>query len=388
MRGIKNNRKIIYSAGFLFSLSAALMAYINSSFLASFVGEKTVGIIYSLGSVFLILAFSLIPLFFKKMGGYRFLLLAIGLDILSILVLVLSKDIWALATAFILGFALYTIIIFSLDEFLKIFSKDSITGKIRGTYLTVINSAWILSQVMLIFGQAKNLLSFRQVYSIALLVMVLFFLLSLFALRKVADPKYDNIRTVKFIGKFFSNRNLARAFSMVFLLQFFYCWMIIYTPIYLSAHLGFNWQQIGIIFAVMLLPFVLLDIPLGKLSDKVGERKMLIFGFLLTSIATFILFFLPGGSVLIWALALLGTRIGAATVEAMCDIYFFKHIEPENEEFVGVYRGASPLAYIIGPLLASAIFIFIPSFNFIFPILGLVTISGVYLSAGIKKSDI
>ena len=92
---MKHDRKIIYLAGFLFSLPIALMSYVNSSFLSSFIGEKLVGIIYTLGSIASILALLVVPTIFRKMGGYRFLLLLIGLDALSILFFgyILKKEI-------------------------------------------------------------------------------------------------------------------------------------------------------------------------------------------------------------------------------------------------------------------------------------------------------
>ena len=72
----------------------------------------------------------------------------------------------------------------------------------------------------------------------------------------------------------------------------------------------------------------------------------------------------------------------------MIDSFFFKHIKPENEEFVSIYRTASPMSYILGPLLALFVFMFIPNFNFIFPILGALMLYGIYLSSTIRKSDI
>ncbi len=85
---------------------------------------------------------------------------------------------------------------------------------------------------------------------------------------------------------------------------------------------------------------------------------------------------------------LFATRVGAATIEVMSDVYFFKHIRPENDEFVGIYRNASPLAYVLGPLSATIFFIFLPSFNSIYLILGALMLSGVYLASTIKKDDI
>jgi len=171
-------------------------------------------------------------------------------------------------------------------------------------------------------------------------------------------------------------------------LQFFYVWMVIYTPIYLYAHLGFSWKEISLIFTVMLLPFVLIQFPLGKYSDKIGEKKMLMFGFLIATLATLSLFFIEKHAIWIWAIALFCTRIGAAIIEVMSDVYFFKHIKRENDEFIAIYRNTAPLSYVLAPFVAFIAFFFVPSFNFIFLILGVLMFYGVYLSSTIKRSDI
>ena len=377
---------MIYLAGFLFSMPIALASYINSSFLSSFVGEKFVSIIYVLGSIGSILALLLAPKIFRKIGGYRFLLLVILLDAFSFLMLSIAENIWSAIAMFILGFSMNTLLIFSLDELLEIFSRNSATGKIRGIYLVVCNAAWVLAQ--LFSGTILGGFSYRTIYLISFSIMTLFLIISFLNLKNIPDPKYDKIKSFTFISEFFKNKNLFRAYTLSFLLQFFYSWMVIYTPIYLYAYLGFSWQEIGIIFAIMLLPFVLIQFPLGKYSDKIGERKMLIFGFFVIALATLSLFFIREHSLWLWAMLLFATRIGAATIEVSGDAYFFKHIKPENEEFVGVYRSASPIAYIIGPFSAFIVFLFIPSFNFIYIILGTLMLAGIYLSSTIEKSDI
>lgn len=383
---MNHNRKIIYLAGFFFSLPIALTSYINSSFLSSLVDEKLVGIIYVLASISSIIALLIAPKIFRKIGAYKFLLFIILINILSLLILASAKNAWSTVLVFILYFTVNTLIIFSLDELLKIFSKDSATGKIRGTYLVICNSAWVIAQ--LAFGIILGKFNFAIIYLFGSVIMLLFLLISFLSLKNIPEPKYDRIPALQSIKKFIKNRNLFRAHKMSFLLQFFYAWMVIYTPIYLSAHLGFTWKEIGLIFTIMLLPFILIQWPLGKYSDKVGERKMLMLGFFITFGATLSLFFINGNELWIWALALFITRIGAAIIEVMSDVYFFKHIRPENEEFVGIYRNASPIAYIVAPLLASVIFVFLPSFNFIYIILSVLMLFGIYLASTIRKNDI
>ncbi len=383
---MQHNRRIIYLVGFLFSVPIALTAYINSSFLSTFIDKELIGIIYAMGSLSSILALLIAPHVFKKIGGYKFLIIIALLEVLSLFTLSMVKHAWSAIGIFILYFTLNTLVIFSLDELLEIFSKDSTTGKTRGIYLAICSLAWIIAQ--LVTGTILGKFDFKIMYLTSFGIMTLFLLVSFFNLKNIPDPKYDEIKTIKYIKEFFKNKNLLHAYSMSFLLHFFYCWMVIYTPIYLSIHLGFAWKEIGIIFAIMLLPFFLIPFPLGRYGDKIGERTMLMLGFTIASIATLSLFFIKEHKVFIWALALFITRIGASSIEVMCDTYFFKHIKAKSDQFVGVYRSASPIAYIIGPLLASIIFIFIPSFNFIYIILGTLMLAGVYIASTIKKSDI
>lgn len=138
----------------------------------------------------------------------------------------------------------------------------------------------------------------------------------------------------------------------------------------------------------MLLPFALFQYPLGQYADKIGERKMMMLGFFIISLSTITLFFITEHSIWIWAFLLFGTRVGAATVEVMSDAYFFKHINKENDEFIGVYRNTGPMAYILAPLIASGLFLVMPAFNFIFLILGGITLSGVYIASTIRIDDV
>jgi len=383
---MRRKREIIYLIGFIFSLPIALTSYINSSFVSSFIGEKSVGAIYAAGSIVSIIALLVVPQIFRKVGGYKFLLSVIALDSFAVLLFAFSKDVWSVILLFILSFTFNVLIYFSLDELLKIFSKDSATGKIRGAYLTLCSLAWVLAQFAL--GTFWGEFSFKMIYLTSFAFMLLFFAIACVYLRDVENPAYDKSNIKKYVKEFFNNKNLFRAYGISSLLQFFYCWMVIYTPIYLSSHMGFSWKEISIIFTVMLLPFLIIPFNLGKYADKIGERKILMFGFTLVSLATLSLFFIHGHILWIWAVLLFATRTGASMIEVTSDAYFFKHIRPENEEFLGVYRSASPVAYIIGPIFASLVFIFIPSFKLIYIILGIIMLCGVYLSSTIRRNDI
>ena len=152
--------------------------------------------------------------------------------------------------------------------------------------------------------------------------MLLVYALFILFLRDFKDPTYKEISVWKTIKLFMRNKHISKIYLINLILKFFYAWMIIYTPLYLHEYLGFAWNEIGIIFSIMLIPFVILDFPLGKLSDKIGEKKMLLIGFCIISIATLVIPFIETKTLWLWALVLLLTRIGATTIETMSESYF------------------------------------------------------------------
>jgi MFS family permease len=121
----------------------------------------------------------------------------------------------------------------------------------------------------------------------------------------------------------------------------------------------------------MLIPFVLIEFPIGKLADKkYGEKEFLVFGFIITAIFTAMIYTTNSNSILIWAVLLFCTRIGASFIEIMVETYFFKKTQEKDSGFVGIYRGASPFAYLVAPSISAIIMIYwhIPLLG-LFPIL-------------------
>jgi MFS family permease len=160
--------------------------------------------------------------------------------------------------------------------------------------------------------------------------------------------------------------------------------MIIYTPIYLNSYLNLGWDKIGIIFTIMLIPFVIVDYPLGKISDKIGEKKLLITGFAISALFTLIIPMIVEPTVWIWALILFGTRVGASVIEVMSESYFFKKVKVEEVEEVTFFRNTYPLAYIIAPIIAIPTLLLVPSFEYIFYILGTIMLFGLFITLRLK----
>lgn len=190
------------------------------------------------------------------------------------------------------------------------------------------------------------------------------------------DPKYKKISVKKTATFFVKNKNVSKIYLINLILKFFFAWMVIYTPIYLHHTLGLGWSQIGIIFTIMLLPFVILSYPLGRLSDTMGEKQMLMWGFLIAALATLSIPFISTPTVWMFALTLFCTRVGAATIEVMSESYFFKSVSEENADAISFFRNTGPVSFIIAPLLAVPVLYYVPSFKYIFFVLGAIMLGG------------
>ena len=66
---IKHDRKIIYLAGFLFTIPIALTSYINSSLLKIYISENYIGILYVIASIVTIWGFFKMPKILNRLGN-------------------------------------------------------------------------------------------------------------------------------------------------------------------------------------------------------------------------------------------------------------------------------------------------------------------------------
>ena len=379
---MKYNRKIIYLVGFLFSIPVALTSYINSSFLENYINTYYVGIIYIVASTLTIIGMLKMPKILTRLGNRTTTIFFSLLLFLSLIMLAFGNKDFIIIPSFVLYFIASNFIVASLDIFIEDFSQNSKIGGIRGIYLSITSLAWVIAQI--ISGSIIIKSSFRGIYILSALFMILVSFIFVLFLHDFKDPEYRKVSVWKTIKLFIQNKHISKIYLLNLILRFFYAWMIIYTPIYLHEYIGFDWSQIGVIFSIMLVPFVVLDFPLGKLSDRIGEKKMLIIGFFIISIFTLIIPAIKTQALFLWAFVLLFTRIGAATIETMSESYFFKYIDEENADAISFFRNTAPLSFIIGPALAIPVLLAVPSFKYLFFVLGAVMICGFLISLRLR----
>lgn len=377
----------VYILAFIFTLHMALSAYANSSFLSISIGKEYVGVLYTVASIVTLLLLSNTSVILKYFGNRRLILLFIIGNMTALATLITTDKPLYVASAFIMFLVTNTLVLFCIDIFVEHFGTPETIGQTRGRYLTVTNAAWIISPILSGFLITYKG-GYKTIYLIAFIMTILMALGMFLFVKKFKDRAYTKIPFLTVYKYLKQNKHILAITMINFVLQFFFASMVIYTPIYLNNYMGLSWSEMGIIFTIMLLPFILLGIPLGKIIDKynVQKKTLIATGLLIMSLSTLAISLLDSSSILFWGIILFMTRVGASTVEVTSEIYFFTHIREEDAYLLSIFRDMIPVAYIIAPLLGSIFLLFFP-FKYLFIYLGTFILAGFYYVTHLKHNN-
>lgn len=292
----------------------------------------------------------------------------------------------SLSILFILQSASVALIGLSLDIFLEVYTSSSNSvGSIRGLYTATLNASWVVAPLIgsLLINGTEN---YRNTYiaSFAMLFPLIYLVYKNFP--RFKDPNYSHPSPWQLVKHVSSNSNWDKIFVANVLLQTFYSWMVIYSAIYLNKFIGFGWEEIGIILVIMLIPFPIIQYPLGKLADKkYGEKEMMSIGFIIMGVSTIALSFITSHNLIIWALVFFMTRIGAAMAEIMIETYFFKSVSSRDSAVLGMFRITRPFSYLVAPLVTGLGLLFTVH-QYLFAVIGVIVLLGLYPSLTIKDT--
>jgi len=381
---IKNTREflLVFVGILLLSFHYFFVYFINSTYLNGFFSVKTVGYVYTAGTLFNIGLFLLAPRILKKFGNYR---LAVGLALLeftAMLGLAFWQNPYAVIFFFILHQMIIPVLLYCMDIFLEKYSSPEDKGSIRGISLTMLNLPPLITPF--IAGLILTKPDYWKIYLISATFLIPFLAILISYFRTFKDQEYPVLTPKMALVRFYQDKNIFDIFVDHFLLHLFYGWMVIYMPIYLHDYVGFDWSQIGVMFSIMLLPFILFQIPTGRLQDKYhDEKQVLILGFAIMAVSTMMIPFIQGQNFILWTMILFVTRIGACLVEVSSDSFFFKHVSPGNAGFISFYRMTRSLPYLVSPAIVGLTIMFI-DIKYTFLVLGIILLSGLRYALMLK----
>ncbi len=375
----------IFVASFFLSLHFGTILYINSSLLGNFFEPNIVSLLFFLGALGNIILFLFAPKLVRRFGKRSLLVFFLLFVILATLSLAFAQTSSGILISFLAYSSVLFMIYYCLDIFLEELSINTKTGEIRGIYFTIINLGIALGPLLLATLAREEEL--KSVYLAAAFMLVPPILLAIFSL-KSRLPKWHGLYHHEVFLPFkvwWQTKNIRRITLARLVLEFFFAFMVIYTPIYLHTIIGFEWIELGVVFTVALLPFVLLEWPAGELADHfLGEKEMLGAGFFITSVALLTMPFL-GKVFLGWMIILLISRIGASLIEIMTESYFFKHINASDTGLISIFRLTRPVSVVLGAT-AGALTLSLFSFEKIFFVLAVVIMLGFRESLYLKDT--
>ena len=230
---------------FLLGFQTSLAVYVLSNFIQRRTGIENVGIFFLLAYSFSFYILIHLHHLVRRHGKSKMLLLFMGFKVIALLLMGIFDQ--------------------------NIIAVDSITGRIRGMHLTFLDTGFLFGPFLAAWTVDK--IGFGPVFILAALItsVALLVVYKNFHRMKDRSKKKDlSVRVV--IQKMLHRKDIMRVYYASLMLELFYCVMTIYTPLYLLS-IGLSWTEIGKIITVMLIPFVIIQIPLGIIADKkTGEK--------------------------------------------------------------------------------------------------------------------
>lgn len=340
----RNKVRLLSSLSFVLGFLDAFLLYILSSYFVQISGEHLVGSFYLVAFVLVLwLLMHLQPLV-HSLGSVRFLMMLLTGLIATSFFLSLREPTWAGAIALLAYLVCNNLLWSVMDVLVEDFSTDQVSGRVRGLYLTVMNAGLLLAPIL--STKTLALAGYPGVFTVLGFGYMFVLMTALLGLRHHRTARLPKIAFLATLKKVIVRKNLLLIYVVSWTLEFFYAVMIIYAPILLLSQ-GFDWEKIGFIFTVMLLPFVLVQYPLGIVADKRwGEKELLFVSLIILGVSSVVVGFTRSTDIMFWAGLLFATRLGAAAIEVLRDSYFYKQIGPTDTDIVAFFRSARPVADI------------------------------------------
>ncbi|MHB8660507.1 MAG: MFS transporter [Minisyncoccota bacterium] len=378
-------RAILSTGNFFFSLCASLIAYIPLSYLATFMPPAYTGLVIAGGAVFALVSFPFLPRLVARYGAQRLALAFASAETLVLLLLAVAPGTFVVSILIALAIALQPLLSYELDLLLEAtVAEEGTTGRVRTIFLTAWNIASLIAPLF-VGVLLANADAYGRVFLVAVAALVPFIVL--FATRHLPagdPPSPMHMRDT--LVCIMHDRDLAAVTFGHLILYLFYIWAPLYIPVYLHNALDIPWSNLGWMFSIMLIPYVLIEYPAGWVADRIlGDKELMVAGFLIAGAALASVSLLTAASpVFLILIILVSSRVGAALIESMNEGHFFRRVSERDINSVSIFRGVWPLADVIGPIAGSLILVF-GNYQILFAVTGgFVCIAGVTATLLIK----
>lgn len=349
---------VIYVIAALFGFSSSLTAYVASSYFEAAWNTNNVSLFFLIPN-----ALQLVSIFFLhtslRRGGKSWTLLIFLLAQFLTLAGAMGMGVSKSGAFFLMAYLfVITMVYAALDILLETFSEDGRSGRIRGVYLTCANLGFLFGP----FASTRivHAFGYHGLFAAILVIAAIIILIASAFLRSEGRTRGVRI-SPKGLLKIALQQggDVRHIYFLAMTLEIFYAVMTIYMPLYLLQTQQMDLKQMGIVFSIMLLPFVLFQYPAGRLADRFfGEKEFIMLALAIMAVFSAATLYTGVFGVAWWAFVLFGTRVGAALLEVMRDSYFYKKVDGENVEVISLFHTARPIGIIFASFASFIILLF------------------------------
>ncbi|MFH1218278.1 MAG: MFS transporter [Candidatus Peregrinibacteria bacterium] len=342
------------------------------NYVKSIVGtDIATSIFYATTSVVVLIAALLSTIIFKKIHRTTITKTSlIGLGLIFIF-FIFATRITELAIINTLKVWFNLFLLMTLALFVRDFAKEHNLGEKEGRFYTFSNIGYLIGP--LLGGFLASIFDYEMVFILSALIFISGFV---YFYHQHVIEKHPSIidrkmttkaKLIKNTKDYFKNINRTKAYLITCTQMAWYGFKRLYIPLFVVS-MGYVESMSGLIMSIGIIPFILMEVRVGKYADKHGVKNPLTIGFLIMGITTILVFFSPY-PLLSFALIILSS-IGGALVEPLQEFFLFKNLPEEQEDnLYGIYMTADPIAFFIVPAIGAAILFLLP-FKFIFLVFG------------------
>jgi len=372
---------------FLGALHYFLTVFILAPYLAQFMSESEVGLVFSAAALLSFFGFIILPKVLKLVSLKRFAQILSIVQFAVLIALMQSPSTEVLVGLVVLLAALPALIGYTFDIFLEQATKsEGDTGNIRGFFITISNIALVISPLAIgyILGNGD---AYIKIFALAAATLVPFMLLLSTLIKDVSHKETETLSLRGSLKCLLHSKDVILGAGAHFVMLLFFSWVAIYIPLYLHTELGIVWGDLGWVFSIMLLPYVFLEYPIGIMADRwFGEREIMMGGFAIMGLSMAMISFVTIPAITLFLISILVlTRVGGAMAEITTETYFFKHVDGNDLNSISLFRMLRPTGALIGPLIGSLGLVFL-SLQSLFIVLGGLCLLGIPLAFFIKDT--
>jgi len=361
---------ILFSTIFLlFSIFIGAFITVHPLYLQQFLGKaELVGLIAALASLAGLVSSLPFGVLSDKIGRKRLLIVSFLLISIVLFAFFMNTSLYALIGLQIaFGISIAPIWVIS-EAFIKDISPIGRRGEFRSFYGTFANAGMFIGP--LIGGLLAKRFEIRTPYLFSTLLLLGLVVLVF----KLKDNNRDGNRDTESSGigtddlvallKEFRQQPELKVLALCTVSLFFwYSAKWVFGPLFLRS-LGYDPFIIGLWLGISVVPFLLFQIPFGKLGDRIGKTKMICLGFLISTLFIIPLGFLNSLSSLLATIFILS--LGTTFIEPLIEARVTDIVSREKYgAYSGIFEFAKTSGFLIGPI-SSSIFVYLFGISFSF----------------------